>query len=224
MWHILYPFTHGDRWPRRSHPRHAHRHHATGNDDGRRRARCASEDERCLHLIGQDGRHPADDRKHPNHCGMISWIANWSGCVKITGAQRLQRLRLRSSCGTTAADHHLHAGCPRQRKTAPSLSGMDCRCTQRPGIADRKRRACSKRPCRNKHMVPVCERTGQIVEPMLTDQWFVATSKPTERRQGPRRRAAGSRRGISPNTGRRPTTTWRTSDWCISRQLWWGHQ
>ena len=96
-------------------------------------------------------------------------------------------------------------------------------------------------------IVPRCGRTGEIVEPMLTDQWFVAM---THARAGdasavarqvdpatvPRR---GQRGGIvDPRTGeagrvRFVPGEWITTylhwmnniqDWCISRQLWWGHQ
>ena len=60
-------------------------------------------------------------------------------------------------------------------------------------------------------MVPRCARTGQIVEPMLTDQWFVAMTKP-----GANARASRSRRidavqtarcASCPSTGSTPTTS-----------------
>ena len=64
----------------------------------------------------------------------------------------------------------------------------------------------------HKHAVPICERTGQVVEPMLTDQWFVAMSKPgrdgtQHRRQGDR--GGRDRRGASsfPSNGSTPTTS-----------------
>ena len=61
-----------------------------------------------------------------------------------------------------------------------------------------KRRACWRKPSKHKLMVPRCARTGQVVEPMLTDQWFVAMTQ--GQRQGPHRqvdRAEGHRRGGS---------------------------
>ena len=79
-------------------------------------------------------------------------------------------------------------------------------------------------------MVPRCARTGQIVEPMLTDQWFVAVSKP-----GPDGRsiaqkaveavASGEVRFV-PDNWVNTYNEWMKNiqDWCISRQLWWGHQ
>ncbi|MFN2646395.1 MAG: valine--tRNA ligase [Burkholderiales bacterium] len=71
--------------------------------------------------------------------------------------------------------------------------------------------------------VPRSGRTGEIVEPMLTDQWFVATEKLAR----PALEAATS--GELKFLPEHWTTTYRQwlesiQDWCISRQLWWGHQ
>ena len=84
-------------------------------------------------------------------------------------------------------------------------------------------------------MVPRGDRTKSVIEPMLTDQWFVAMSKPTEHNQyRPGKSIAeaaldavkcGDVKFIPENW----TTTYNQwlegiQDWCISRQLWWGHQ
>ncbi len=83
--------------------------------------------------------------------------------------------------------------------------------------------------------VPRCERTGEIVEPMLSDQWYVAMSRPAP---GGTRNAGRSiaqvalevvddgRVHIFPEQWRTVYRQWLTNiqDWCISRQLWWGHQ
>jgi valyl-tRNA synthetase len=91
----------------------------------------------------------------------------------------------------------------------------------------------SERP--HKLTVPRSARTGVVVEPMLTDQWFVAMSE------------RGHANGLFPGKSiadvclqvvadgqvRFVPDHWRTTydhwmeniqDWCISRQLWWGHQ
>jgi valyl-tRNA synthetase len=83
---------------------------------------------------------------------------------------------------------------------------------------------------KHKLMVPRCERTGQIVEPMLTDQWFVAVSKP-----GPDGKSIAGRAievvesgevKFFPEQWVNTYHQWMKNiqDWCISRQLWWGHQ
>ena len=110
---------------------------------------------------------------------------------------------------------------------------------------------------KHKLMVPICTRTGQIVEPMLTDQWFVAMNKaptlpaargslpPEVAVPGLGRPGAGEQgqdtRSIAqkaidavesgavkfvPENWVNTYNQWMNNiqDWCISRQLWWGHQ
>jgi valyl-tRNA synthetase len=84
-------------------------------------------------------------------------------------------------------------------------------------------------------MVPRGDRTGVVIEPMLTDQWFVAMSKPApEGTFNPGKSitevalekvASGEIKFVPENW----TTTYNQwlgniQDWCISRQLWWGHR
>jgi valyl-tRNA synthetase len=83
---------------------------------------------------------------------------------------------------------------------------------------------------KHKLMVPRCARTGQIVEPMLTDQWFVAVSK--EGRDGKSiaekaiEAVQDGRVKFVPEQWVNTYNQWMNNiqDWCISRQLWWGHQ
>ncbi|MBN8556175.1 MAG: valine--tRNA ligase [Proteobacteria bacterium] len=83
---------------------------------------------------------------------------------------------------------------------------------------------------KHKLMVPRCARTGQVIEPMLTDQWFVAMSKPDETGRSIAQKAidavtSGQVRFV-PEQWVNTYNQWMNNiqDWCISRQLWWGHQ
>jgi valyl-tRNA synthetase len=71
--------------------------------------------------------------------------------------------------------------------------------------------------------VPRSGRTGVIVEPMLTDQWFVAMESLA--RKGLEMVAQGEVR-FFPEHWTKTYDEWleNIQDWCISRQLWWGHQ
>jgi valyl-tRNA synthetase len=82
-------------------------------------------------------------------------------------------------------------------------------------------------------MVPICTRTGQVVEPMLTDQWFVAMNKVSE--QDPTGKSIAQKAIDAVHSGQvsfvpenwiNTYNQWMNNiqDWCISRQLWWGHQ
>ena len=72
-------------------------------------------------------------------------------------------------------------------------------------------------------MQPFGDRSKVVIEPMLTDQWFVETSKIV----GPALDAVRSGRvKIMPESGEKVYYHWleNIEPWCISRQLWWGHQ
>ena len=87
----------------------------------------------------------------------------------------------------------------------------------------------------HKLMVPRGDRTQSVIEPMLTDQWFVAMSKPSSFNQyKPGESIASAALAavtegdieLIPNNWNSTYTGWleNIQDWCISRQLWWGHQ
>ena len=99
----------------------------------------------------------------------------------------------------------------------------------------------------HKMIVPRCGRTGEVVEPMLTDQWYVAmrTPAPASHPLWPGKTiqqlcldAVGDQGVVDPGSGERGSVRFvpgewistylhwinNIQDWCISRQLWWGHQ
>jgi len=74
-----------------------------------------------------------------------------------------------------------------------------------------------------KIMQPFCDRSKVVMEPMLTDQWYVDAAKLA----GPARDAVTDGRvKIMPESGEKVYFHWMNNiePWCISRQLWWGHQ
>jgi valyl-tRNA synthetase len=87
----------------------------------------------------------------------------------------------------------------------------------------------------HKMMVPRCERTGEVVEPTLSEQWYMAMSKPAPAgtRHPGQSIAAVALGAVARGEVRIFPQQWSTiynqwleniQDWCISRQLWWGHQ
>ncbi len=83
---------------------------------------------------------------------------------------------------------------------------------------------------KHKLKVPRGDRTGVIIEPMLTDQWFVAMSKPDVDGKSITQKAldvvANGEIKFYPENWVNTYNQWLNNiqDWCISRQLWWGHQ
>jgi valyl-tRNA synthetase len=108
--------------------------------------------------------------------------------------------------------------------------GLDRFVARKKIVADLQAQGLLEETRKHKLTVPRCERTGQIVEPMLTDQWFVAMSKPG--RDGTSIAAKAIKVvetgevKFFPEQWVNTYNQWMNNiqDWCISRQLWWGHQ
>jgi valyl-tRNA synthetase len=72
--------------------------------------------------------------------------------------------------------------------------------------------------------IPLCSRTGDILEPMLKEQWFLSTEKMFEESQ------IGVENDFLKLIPESRKNLWNqytnnfSKDWCLSRQLWWGHQ
>lgn len=71
--------------------------------------------------------------------------------------------------------------------------------------------------------VPICSRSGDIVEPLLRPQWFVRTKDMAQRAA---MAVTSGDLKIHPNNFESVWFDWleNIKDWCISRQLWWGHR
>ena len=111
--------------------------------------------------------------------------------------------------------------------------GMDRFVARKAIVADLEASGALVETKKHKLMVPICTRTGQVVEPMLTDQWFVAMSKVSD--QDPTGKSIAQKAIDAVATGEvtfvpenwvNTYNQWMNNiqDWCISRQLWWGHQ
>jgi len=111
-----------------------------------------------------------------------------------------------------------------------AYQGLDRFVARKKIVADLEAQGLLAEVRKHKLMVPRCTRTGQVVEPMLTDQWFVAMSKPGADGQSLAGKAldavaSGDVRFV-PEQWVNTYNQWMNNiqDWCISRQLWWGHQ
>ncbi len=108
--------------------------------------------------------------------------------------------------------------------------GLDRFAARKQVVADLDARGLLVEVKKHRLQVPRCGRTGQIVEPMLTDQWFVAVSKPGANGKSIAQQAidavASGEVRFVPENWVNTFDQWMKNiqDWCISRQLWWGHQ
>ena len=203
-------------------------------------------DERYTHLIGKTVRLPLAEREIPIIADDYVDREFGTGCVKITPAHDFNDWAIGERHGLPAiAILDLEA---KINDNAPAkYRGLDRYVARKAVLADLAEAGLlvSEKP--HKMIVPRCGRTGEVVEPTLTDQWYMAMTKPAPASHPlwPGRTiqelclAAVSGQGLAhPKTGevgrvRFVPGEWISTylhwinniqDWCISRQLWWGHQ
>lgn len=75
----------------------------------------------------------------------------------------------------------------------------------------------------NEMTIPICSRSGDVIEPLLKPQWWV---RQDEMAQEAIKAVKSGEITITPKTSEREYFHWMENiqDWCISRQLWWGHR
>jgi len=187
------------------------------------------EDERYTALVGKRLRLPLCDRLIPVIADDYVDREFGTGVVKVTPAHDAndhavgQRHGL-PSIGVLALDATINDNAPE------AYRGLDRFVARKRVVADLDAQGFLVEVKKHKLMVPRCARTGQVIEPMLTDQWFVAVNKPAADGKSIAARAIDAvdsgRVRFVPEQWVNTYNHWmhNLQDWCISRQLWWGHQ
>jgi valyl-tRNA synthetase len=187
------------------------------------------EDERYTALIGKQVRLPLAGRTIPVIADAYVDRTFGTGVVKVTPAHDANDYAVGQRHGlpmTVVLD--LQA---RINANAPAAyQGLDRFVARKRVVADLQAQGLLVETKPHKLMVPRCARTGQVVEPMLTDQWFVAVNRPGKDGTSIAQKAiaaveSGQVRFV-PEQWVNTYNHWMANlqDWCISRQLWWGHQ
>ena len=190
------------------------------------------EDERYTHLIGKTVTLPLVGREIPVIADDYVDKAFGTGVVKVTPAHDVndyavgQRHNLPMICVLTL-QATINDEAPEKYR------GLNRFVARKAIVADLEALGAMVEIKKHKLTVPVCTRTGEIVEPMLTDQWFVAMTKvgegdPTGQSITEKAIQAVSSGEVQfvPENWVNTYNQWMNNiqDWCISRQLWWGHQ
>jgi valyl-tRNA synthetase len=190
------------------------------------------EDERYAHLIGKHVTLPLCGRTIPVISDDYVDKAFGTGVVKVTPAHDQndyavgQRHKLPMICVLTL-DAKINAEAP------AAYVGMDRFAARKQIVKDLDAQGLLVEVKKHKLMVPRCARTGQVIEPMLTDQWFVAMNKVSPQDATGKSIAQKAIDAVQSGEVRFVPENWintynqwmnNITDWCISRQLWWGHQ
>jgi valyl-tRNA synthetase len=187
------------------------------------------DDERYQALIGRQVTLPLCDRTIPVIADEYVDREFGTGVVKVTPAHDVNdyAVGLRHQLpmiGVLDLDAKVNDNAP-----AP-YRGLDRFVARKKVVADLQALDLLVEVKKHKLMVPRCARTGAIVEPMLTDQWFVAVSKAGPDGKSIAQKAvdavASGEVKFVPENWVNTYDQWMKNiqDWCISRQLWWGHQ
>ena len=179
------------------------------------------EDEAMKHLIGKTLILPVVGREIPVIADDYVEIGFGTGCVKITPAHdpndflvgqrhNLEQIKVMNDDAT------MNAG-------AGKYEGMDRYACRKALVKQLEEEGYLVKVVPHDHNVGVCYRCGTTVEPMTSDQWFVKMKPLAE----PAIEAVESGEiKFVPERFSKNYFNWMNNilDWCISRQLWWGHR
>ena len=187
------------------------------------------DDERYAALVGKQVQLPLTGRTIPVIADAYVDREFGTGVVKVTPAHDAndyavgQRHGL-PMIGVLDLEAKVNANAPE------AYRGLDRFVARKKVVADLEALGLLVETKKHRLQVPRCARTGQVVEPMLTDQWFVAVNKPakdgTSIAEKARQAVASGQVRFVPGEWVNTYNHWMNNiqDWCISRQLWWGHQ
>ncbi|MCC5868118.1 MAG: valine--tRNA ligase [Gammaproteobacteria bacterium] len=180
------------------------------------------QDERFAHLVGQQIRLPLTGRLIPIIADDYVDPEFGSGCVKITPAHDFNDYEVGTRHALPLINIFDENACINDQ--APeAYRGLDRFEARRRVVADLDSLGLVERIDEHRLMVPHGDRSGAVIEPWLTDQWYVRIAPLAE----PAIRAVEDGRiRFVPENWNKTYFEWMRNiqDWCISRQLWWGHR
>ncbi|WP_440225608.1 valine--tRNA ligase [Dokdonella sp. MW10] len=195
------------------------------------------EDERYAHLIGKTLVLPLTGREIPVIADDYVDREFGTGCVKITPAHDFNDWQVGARHGLTpivilTLDAKITDDAPE------AYRGLDRFAARKQILADLEAAGLLVETKKHKLQVPVSQRTDAVIEPMLTDQWFLDLTRDTriDGKPGPGGRKAITEPALAavrdgdirfvPDNWSTTYNQWleNIQDWCVSRQLWWGHQ
>lgn len=195
------------------------------------------DDERYSHLVGSHVILPLVGRKIPIVADEYSDPEKGSGAVKVTPAHdfndfeigrrhNLPQISVLDQEGrlTLVGNEDYLRGLPEgSAQLAEELHGVDRFAARKQIVARLEDFGFLERIEPNTHMVPHGDRSGVIIEPYLTDQWYVDAKTLAQPAIAAVRSGATT---FVPKNWEKTYFEWMENiqPWCISRQLWWGHQ
>jgi valyl-tRNA synthetase len=180
------------------------------------------DDERYNHLVGKRLRLPLADRSIPVIADAYVDATFGSGCVKITPAHDFNDYEI----GLRHGLEQINILTPRAalNDNVPArFRGLDRFEARKRVVAELEAAGLLGKVEKHRLMVPRGDRSGAVLEPYLTDQWYVRIAPLA----APAIAAVeDGRMRFVPENWAKTYFEWMRNikDWCVSRQLWWGHR
>ncbi len=179
-------------------------------------------DERYRELIGRRVTLPLAGRDIPVIADDYVDPEFGSGCVKITPAHDFNDYRVGKRHGL-AVINVMREDASLNDEVPAEYRGLDRYAARKRIVADLDHCGLLAKVEPRRMTIPRGDRSGAVIEPYLTDQWFVrAEALAAAAKQA----VTDGRIRFVPDNWRKTYFEWmnRIEDWCISRQLWWGHR
>ncbi|PKM44414.1 MAG: valine--tRNA ligase [Gammaproteobacteria bacterium HGW-Gammaproteobacteria-1] len=215
MWHFRYPLSDGS----------GHLVVATTRPEtmlGDSAVAVNPEDERYKHLIGKTVTLPLVGREIPIIADDYVDAEFGTGCVKITPAHDFNDYAVGSrhnlpQINVFTIDAKINDNAPEQYR------GLDRYEARDQIVRDLKEMELVEKIDDHKLMVPRGDRSHSVIEPLLTDQWYVKVAPLAEEAI---KVVEDGRIRFVPDNWKNTYFDWmhKIEDWCISRQIWWGHR
>ena len=180
------------------------------------------DDERYKGLVGKFVTLPIVGRRIPNVADAYAHPPNGSGAVKITPAHDFNDFGVGKRAGLEAINI-LTPEAKLNDSVPAEFVGMDRFVARKAIVARAEEEGWLKEIEKTKHMVPHGDRSGVVIEPFLTDQWYVDAKTLAQ----PALKAVETGETVfEPRHWEKTYFEWlrNIEPWCVSRQLWWGHR
>lgn len=215
FWHIKYPFADGDGYVEI----------ATTRPEtllGDTAVAVNPKDERYTHLVGKMLKLPLTDREIPVVADDYVDMEFGTGCVKITPAHDPNDFEV-GKRHNLAVIHMMNDDATIKEGIGGKYAGMDRYEARKAMVKDLEEQGLLVKVEPHKHNVGTCQRCGTTVEPTASLQWFV---KMKELAQPAIDVVKSGELRYIPKRFENGYLFWMENirDWCISRQIWWGHR
>ncbi len=215
LWHFRYPLCSGEGWVVI----------ATTRPEtmfGDTAVAVHPKDARFRQLLGQHVRLPLTEREIPIIADEHVDPEFGSGCIKVTPAHDFNDYEIGMRHELPMINIFTATGALND-EVPPPYRGLERFAARKRVIADMEAAGLLEKTEEHRYKVPRGDRSATVVEPLLTDQWFVRTE----------RMAKTAMQAVENGDIRFVPDHWKNTyfawmreiqDWCISRQLWWGHR